>query len=165
MRWRGGKAAAPSSCSRPGEANSYGSWFQTRCGKRKLDRMRRWDTPANRKALRCGLQLDQSIVVIWRSLRFSTHEFDMEIMNNHTFAAGVPDQTEKLRLLFDSVAGSYLRTVLLVPPVLLLSWRIWRFTILPILRPDDPKELPYWVPCKYNPACYESRSWHESSHG
>ncbi len=28
----------------------------------------------------------------------------------------------------------------------LLLWRIWTFTILPILHPDEPKELPYWTP-------------------
>jgi hypothetical protein len=30
-----------------------------------------------------------------------------------------------------------------------LSWLVWyyvRFTITPILRPNDPKELPYLVP-------------------
>ncbi|KAF2464462.1 cytochrome P450 [Lindgomyces ingoldianus] len=30
--------------------------------------------------------------------------------------------------------------------VLLLLWRIWRFTVLPVLRPNEPKELPYWIP-------------------
>ncbi|KAH3961190.1 hypothetical protein HBI56_209870 [Parastagonospora nodorum] len=29
---------------------------------------------------------------------------------------------------------------------LLLSWRLWRFTIRPRLHPDEPKELPYWIP-------------------
>ncbi|KAL8851305.1 MAG: hypothetical protein Q9221_003750 [Calogaya cf. arnoldii] len=29
---------------------------------------------------------------------------------------------------------------------LLLSWRLWRFTITPWLYPNDPKELPYWIP-------------------
>ncbi|KAF7908167.1 uncharacterized protein EAF01_003922 [Botrytis porri] len=28
----------------------------------------------------------------------------------------------------------------------LLSWRLWRFTIRPYLRPQDPVELPYWIP-------------------
>lgn len=32
--------------------------------------------------------------------------------------------------------------------VLLLTWRIWTFTIIPRLHPYEPKELPYWVPCK-----------------
>ena len=27
-------------------------------------------------------------------------------------------------------------------------WRIWTFTIVPILRPDEPKDIPYWVPCE-----------------
>ena len=29
----------------------------------------------------------------------------------------------------------------------LLSWRIWRFTIKPLLWPSEIKDLPYWVPC------------------
>lgn len=31
---------------------------------------------------------------------------------------------------------------------LLLSWRLWRFTIEPTMRPTEPKELPYWLPCE-----------------
>ncbi|KAI0410866.1 putative cytochrome p450 [Xylaria grammica] len=27
------------------------------------------------------------------------------------------------------------------------SWRCWRFTIYPILHPEEPKELPYSIPC------------------
>lgn len=38
--------------------------------------------------------------------------------------------------------------IVLVPLALLLLWRLWMFTILPILRPNDPKELPYWIPCE-----------------
>ncbi|KAK0721228.1 cytochrome P450 [Apiosordaria backusii] len=30
--------------------------------------------------------------------------------------------------------------------LVLLSWRIWTFIIVPVLRPDEPKLLPYWVP-------------------
>jgi hypothetical protein len=30
--------------------------------------------------------------------------------------------------------------------IALVSWRICRFTIIPIVYPDDPKELPYWIP-------------------
>lgn len=30
--------------------------------------------------------------------------------------------------------------------ITLLSWRIYRFTITPMIYPDDPKELPYWIP-------------------
>lgn len=29
-----------------------------------------------------------------------------------------------------------------------LGWRIWRFTILPLIYPKEPKELPYWIPSK-----------------
>ena len=28
----------------------------------------------------------------------------------------------------------------------LLAWRCVRFTVLPILYPDDPQEYPYWIP-------------------
>lgn len=28
----------------------------------------------------------------------------------------------------------------------LVVWRIYRFTIVPILHPDEPRELPYWAP-------------------
>ncbi|KAF7511589.1 hypothetical protein GJ744_004177 [Endocarpon pusillum] len=27
-----------------------------------------------------------------------------------------------------------------------LTWRAWRFTAMPALHPDDPKELSYWLP-------------------
>ena len=30
----------------------------------------------------------------------------------------------------------------------LLSWRLWTFVIRPWLNPDEPKEIPYWTPCK-----------------
>jgi len=29
----------------------------------------------------------------------------------------------------------------------LLCWRLWRFTIMPVMNPSAPKELPYWIPC------------------
>ncbi len=28
----------------------------------------------------------------------------------------------------------------------LLLWRLWTFTIIPVLYSKDPKELPYWMP-------------------
>lgn len=31
---------------------------------------------------------------------------------------------------------------------LLLAWRLWRFTIEPTMKPTEPKELPYWLPCE-----------------
>lgn len=31
---------------------------------------------------------------------------------------------------------------------LYFCWRLWKFTVNPFLRPNDPKELPYWVPCE-----------------
>jgi hypothetical protein len=32
--------------------------------------------------------------------------------------------------------------------LLLLLWRLWKFSLKPYLYPDDPKELPYWIPCR-----------------
>ncbi|PSN66567.1 cytochrome P450 [Corynespora cassiicola Philippines] len=28
----------------------------------------------------------------------------------------------------------------------LIAWRLWKFTIIPWLHPQEPRELPYWVP-------------------
>ena len=39
---------------------------------------------------------------------------------------------------------AYIFVGCLVP---LMIWRIWTFTIKPFLRPEEPKEFPYWVPC------------------
>lgn len=33
------------------------------------------------------------------------------------------------------------------------AWRLWTFTIVPILRPDEPKELPYLIPCEFYTSC------------
>ncbi|KAK8047542.1 hypothetical protein PG996_015606 [Apiospora saccharicola] len=30
--------------------------------------------------------------------------------------------------------------------LVLLCWRLWRFTLLPRTKPLEPKELPYWIP-------------------
>lgn len=29
---------------------------------------------------------------------------------------------------------------------LLFTWRLWRFSIAPSFNPDDPEQLPYWIP-------------------
>lgn len=31
--------------------------------------------------------------------------------------------------------------------VLLCLWHLWKFNIRPHFYPDNPKELPYWIPC------------------
>ncbi len=39
----------------------------------------------------------------------------------------------------------------LVPVTLglfLLLWRVWTFTVLPWLQPDEPEQIPYWIPCE-----------------
>lgn len=46
------------------------------------------------------------------------------------------------------ISHSYLfYTALLLSGVAL--WRFWRFTVYPALHPQEPKELPYWIPSEY----------------
>ena len=48
---------------------------------------------------------------------------------------------------FASVIQQHLVLSALVgTPLFILSWRLWKFTIVPILFPNDPKQLPYWFP-------------------
>lgn len=42
-----------------------------------------------------------------------------------------------------------LLTVLLLSVLVLGIWRLFRFTAIHIFYPNDPKELPYWVPRKF----------------
>lgn len=39
-------------------------------------------------------------------------------------------------------------TIAVISACVLVLWRIWRFTVLPSYYPNDPKELPYWIPCR-----------------
>ena len=48
--------------------------------------------------------------------------------------------------LSDSPAIVYIVTGLLVA---WQAWRYWAFQIKPARRPEDPKKLPYWIPCEY----------------
>ncbi|KAM0802922.1 cytochrome P450 [Usnea florida] len=55
--------------------------------------------------------------------------------------------------IFDTVVStvsfhtsSLLSIVLLSSLVALLVWRLWVFTVIPALYPNDPKEFPYWFP-------------------
>lgn len=43
---------------------------------------------------------------------------------------------------------------LVVPSSIWLLWRLWSFTVLPNFRPEEPKELPYWIPCKIIPKVF-----------
>lgn len=56
--------------------------------------------------------------------------------------------TLSLLLLPLDEAGHYgsIPKILGIALVLLLSWRVVRFTVIPLFCPDDPKELPYWIP-------------------
>ena len=37
-------------------------------------------------------------------------------------------------------------SILVAFPIVLVLWRFWAFTIKAALYPDEPKELPYWIP-------------------
>lgn len=43
---------------------------------------------------------------------------------------------------------SYKVQSLIVVIVAWVSWYLWRFNISPALHPREPKQLPYWIPCK-----------------
>ncbi|KAJ6016993.1 cytochrome P450 [Penicillium sp. IBT 35674x] len=47
----------------------------------------------------------------------------------------------------DSISDSTTLIVLSIAAGLLLTWRLWRFSVLPRLYPNEPKEAPYWIPC------------------
>ena len=39
--------------------------------------------------------------------------------------------------------------VCVLTAIALFGWRYWRFTIWPLLYPNEVQELPYWIPCEY----------------
>lgn len=46
--------------------------------------------------------------------------------------------------------GGYQHALIWVAELVVLgfaTWRFWRFTLSPMVHPDDPNELPYWIPC------------------
>ncbi|KAI1312958.1 putative cytochrome p450 [Xylaria venustula] len=55
-----------------------------------------------------------------------------------------------LTSLICNLSGSAIDHTLLRITILLLllwtAWRLWRFNISPFLHPNEPKELPYWIP-------------------
>ena len=68
-----------------------------------------------------------------------------------------------LNLLFvGDLIGSGVRspvtTVVTLSFFFLFLWRLLRFSVLPVFRPEEPKEIPYWFPGQ--PIC-ELSSIHE----
>lgn len=51
--------------------------------------------------------------------------------------------------VLDTICDSTTLIVLLIGAGLLLTWRLWRFSILPRLYPNEPKKAPYWIPCEF----------------
>lgn len=46
------------------------------------------------------------------------------------------------------VEQKHVMGLLLFTSVFWATWRFWRFTLYPMLHPDEPKELPYLLPSK-----------------
>lgn len=55
-----------------------------------------------------------------------------------------PQDIYAFRTSFRSVATQITVSILLA----LLVWRIWKFTVLPMIYPELPREFPYWIPCE-----------------
>ncbi|KAF2188706.1 cytochrome P450 [Zopfia rhizophila CBS 207.26] len=52
-----------------------------------------------------------------------------------------------LRQAYSSVCSLGLPVIILICLVLVLVlWRLTRFTLLPLLHPEEPREVPYWTP-------------------
>lgn len=43
----------------------------------------------------------------------------------------------------------YAFSIFLSVAIAWLTWGVWTFTIHPALHPDEPKQLPYWIPCEF----------------
>ena len=54
--------------------------------------------------------------------------------------------SEALKFILASTAYTTASQLIAFSLGLWIFWRLWSFTILPALRPDAPKELPYWIP-------------------
>ncbi|KAI0859747.1 cytochrome P450 [Xylaria cubensis] len=65
-----------------------------------------------------------------------------------TLLTSLPTPAASWAVAIDAVTGfrAPLVSIMLALFVTILLWRLWRFTISPLLYPDDPRELPYWVP-------------------
>ena len=47
----------------------------------------------------------------------------------------------------ESGTMSHQAALLSIPIVSWVVWRLWKFTLLPALYPDEPKAYPYLIPC------------------
>lgn len=79
----------------------------------------------------------------------------MEALNfTSEFLPGIPSEYARptIQRLFLNTQKQASVSVLLASIGLWWAvWRFWRFTLYPMLHPDEPKELPYLIPSKYLP--------------
>ena len=70
------------------------------------------------------------------------------------------------KMLFDIATNVPLVPLLLAGlSFALVLWRVWRFTIRPLLHPDEPKDIPYWTPVLGHVVSFFRDSFGVISHG
>lgn len=67
-------------------------------------------------------------------------------MDSHSVTEALERELSHSALLKGALDHSSISIPALLSIGFLLLWRLWRFTITPWLYPNDPKELPYWIP-------------------
>lgn len=69
-------------------------------------------------------------------------------MSSHNLVEALEKELSHSALVRGASDHSSISIAALLLLAVLLSWRLWRFTITPWLYPNDPKELPYWIPSR-----------------
>ena len=55
---------------------------------------------------------------------------------------------EEARYIFARLSSHVLSKWALTASIGWLSWYLWKFTIAPVLKHNEPRSLPYYVPCE-----------------
>lgn len=63
-------------------------------------------------------------------------------MSSHITNMALVNLSTAFQLLAEHSSSAVLLALLWV------LWRLWTFTILPAFRPDEPKQVPYLIPCE-----------------
>lgn len=71
------------------------------------------------------------------------HLYNATLQINQTYSSHNGDDSKTV-----AVGPYHFQIIIFTCATVLLSWRIWAFTIQPALRSDKPPELPYWIPCE-----------------
>ena len=90
------------------------------------------------------LSLEKSISVYPSMEYLHTRNNSAELFQSSIPRASVP----KLASLLSIMPSAWLWTTFISISVYFL-WRLWRFSIIPLLYSGEPKELPYLIPCMW----------------